>query len=178
MESRPLPTAAATAFVSVRLQGLRTHSLKREHCLWMATSESSSLYQGVSGQLWTSWLRAQCSPGRWTQLLGQSVLSALSPPHHLSLPLPAISHPSRICHPPWTHPHPLNLWPFLKVRPHSLGSGHFSPREAAKNGFREFLVTILLHCWFTKKETEGEHKVKDSRMGRHRRQVPQRPTKS
>lgn len=107
--------------------------------------------------------------------MGQSMLSSLSPPHHLSLPAPAINHPSRIHHPPWTHPHPLNLWPFLKVRPRSLGSGDFPPREAAKNVFREFLVTKLLLRWFTKEGNCGERKVKDSRMGKHRHQVPQRP---
>lgn len=55
-----------------------------------------------------------------------------APPHHSPLPLPATNHPSRTCHPPWTQPHPLKLWSFLKVRPHSLGSGQFFPHESSQ----------------------------------------------
>ena len=116
-------------------------------------------------------------------VLAREVNTALGTEHALvSLPTPSPVTPSSCNQSPFMDPPPsLDTPPpsqplaFLESKATFPGLWGFPPREAAKNVFREFPVTKLLHRWFTKEGNCGERKVKDSRMGKHRCQVPQRP---
>ena len=86
----------------------------------------------------------------------------------VSLPTPSPVTPSScnqspftdLPYPPWTHPHPLNLWPFLKVRPHSLGSGHFLPEKQPRMTLESFWSPNCCTVGLQRKETAGKARLK------------------